>query len=193
LQEVSRVIGALGLSTSLEEQAAVVFRRAQSEDLLRGRSIEGVATASVHAACRCAGLPRSVEEVGAVARVTTDRVRNAYGVLNEELGLPTAPQTPREFVPKYASALELGSHIRKRALELANLAVDSGVANGRQPSGVAAACLYQAAQERGHARTQAELADLADIAPVTLRVRWTELRDSLQQEPDVGADRVEGC
>jgi transcription initiation factor TFIIB len=192
LREVSRVVGALGLTDALDEQAAVIFRRAQDEDLLLGRSIEGVAAASVHAACRCAGLPRTIDEVEAVARVKADRVRNAYRVLNDELGLPTVPQTPRDFVPKFASALGVGARLRKRALDLADLAVETGVANGRQPSGIAAACLYQATRERGHTRTQADLAEVADVTPVTLRLGWHDLRDALQAT-EARADTAEGC
>jgi transcription initiation factor TFIIB len=175
LQEVSRLVGALGIGESREEQAAVIFRQAQSEDLLRGRSIEGIAAASVHAACRCAGLPRSIDEVGNRARVSSERVRSAYQVLNEELGLPAVPQTPSDFVPKHASALDVGDRIRKRALDLAEIAVETGVANGRQPSGIAAACLYQAAREYGPSRTQKQVAEVADVTVVTVRVGWQEL------------------
>jgi transcription initiation factor TFIIB len=193
LQEISRIVGMLDLTESLEEQAAVVFRRAQAEDLLRGRSIEGVAAASVHAACRCTGLPRSIDEVGAVARVTTERVRNAYSVLNDELGLPAVPQTPRDFVPKFASELGVGARIRKRALDLAELAVETGVANGRKPSGIAAVCLYHATRERGHDWTQAEVAAVADITPVTLRGGWQDLCEVLHEADTPRADTAEGC
>jgi transcription initiation factor TFIIB len=176
LQEVSRLVGALGLGDSLDEQAAVIFRRAQDEHLLPGRSIEAVAAGSVHAAARCAGLPRSVAEVGAVARVAQSRVRNAYRVLNDELGLPTPPPTPTDFVPRYASELDVTTDVRKRAHDLAARAVEAGIANGRQPSGVAAACLYYASRELGQSRTQAAVADVADVCPVTVRARWRELR-----------------
>ena len=178
------MVGALDLTDSLAEQAATIFRRAQDEELLRGRSIEGIAAASVHGACRCIGLPRSIDEVGEVARVTTERVRSAYGVLNEELGLPAVPQTPRDFVPKYASALDIDTRVQKRALDLADYAVETGVANGRQPSGVAAACLYHAARERGADRTQATVADVADVTPATLRHQWKALCEELHRSTD---------
>lgn len=184
LQEVSRMIGALDLTDSLEEQAATMFRRAQDDDLLVGRSVEEMAAASVHAACRCAGLPRSIAEVGAVARVASARVRSAYKVLNEELGLPAVPPTPREFVLKYASALDVDGRVRKRALDLADHAVETGVANGRRPSGIAAACLYHAAREHGQTRRQVDVAETAGVSSVTLRARWKELREGLRTSTD---------
>lgn len=187
-REVARLTGALGLGRSLEEQAAIIFRQAQDTNLLLGRSIEAVAAGSVHAACRCAGLPRSLDEVAAIARVDADRVSNAYRVLNDELRLPTTPQTPREFIPRYASELDVSDQVRKRALDLADRAIETGVANGRQPSGVAAACLYHAGREAGCARTQADLAEVAAVSVVTVRTGWKALCRAL----DAGDSVVDG-
>jgi transcription initiation factor TFIIB len=178
-QEVGRLSGALGLGGSLEERAAMCFRRAQADDLLRGRSIESMAAGSVYAACRCAGLPRSADEIGAVARVGTSKVLHAYRVLNDGLNLPAPPQTPRDFVPRYAADLDVDTRVRKRALDLAERAIETGVANGRKPSGVAAACLYQASREVGPARTQAAVADVAGVTPVTVRTGWKALLDAI--------------
>jgi len=47
LGEVRRLTNALDLSDTLRDQACRLFRSAQNEDLLRGRSIEAIAAASV--------------------------------------------------------------------------------------------------------------------------------------------------
>ena len=70
--------------------------------------------ASVYAACRCYGLPRTHEEVGAMSTVGPERVQNAYGVLNRELELPTVPMEPPEYVPSVTSALDLSAATRER-------------------------------------------------------------------------------
>jgi len=77
----------LELSDSIRDQACQLFRSAQNEDLLRGRSIEAIATASVYGACRCNDRPVILDEVADSARVELSRVRNAYKTLNTELGL----------------------------------------------------------------------------------------------------------
>jgi len=46
---------------NVRETASVIYRRALDENLLPGRSIEGVSTASVYAAARQAGVPRSLD------------------------------------------------------------------------------------------------------------------------------------
>ncbi|WP_394326266.1 transcription initiation factor IIB, partial [Haloferax profundi] len=60
LGEVDRMGSALGLPKHVREMASVIYRRALNDDLLPGRSIEGVATASVYAAARQASVPRSL-------------------------------------------------------------------------------------------------------------------------------------
>jgi len=91
LGEVRRIVSALELSEAIRDQACQLFRSAQNEDLLRGRSIEAIAAASVYGACRCNGLSRLLDEVSEMARVEESRVANAYKTLNEELGLPLSP------------------------------------------------------------------------------------------------------
>ena len=183
--EVRRIVSALDLPRSLRDQACRLYRTAAGEDLIRGRSIEAMAAASVYAACRCAGLPRTLEEIGATAAVDHKRVRNAYAVLNRELELPTVPMEPPEYVPRVTSTLELSAATRQRAAELAGQAVRTGVANGCNPAGVAAGCVYQAARERDERVTQAALADAAEVTPMTIRARWNELQTVL----DGGGDQ----
>ena len=59
LGEIDRMASGLGVPDATREMASVIYRRALSEDLLRGRSIEAVATAALYAACRQEHIPRS--------------------------------------------------------------------------------------------------------------------------------------
>ncbi|MFC6863361.1 transcription initiation factor IIB family protein [Halomicroarcula sp. GCM10025817] len=175
--EIRRIVGSLDLSDAIRDRACVLFESAQEADLLRGRSLEGFAAAGVYATCRTEGLARTVEELCAVARADESELRAAYDALNRELGLPTGPIDPREYVPRFATELELPTTVRKRAEELVDEARDRGLVAGRNPAGVAAACLYTAAGERDVDLTQAEAADVADVTPVTLRGTYTGLQD----------------
>jgi Transcription initiation factor TFIIIB, Brf1 subunit/Transcription initiation factor TFIIB len=69
LGEVDRMASAQGLPDNVRETASVIYRRALEEDLLPGRSIEGVSTACVYAAARMAGVPRSLDQIAEVSRV----------------------------------------------------------------------------------------------------------------------------
>ncbi|MFB6304506.1 MAG: transcription initiation factor IIB family protein [Haloferacaceae archaeon] len=175
--EIRRLTGRLSLPDRVRDGACSLFRSAQEADLLRGRSLEGFAAAGVYAACRVHDIARTREEVADAAKASQAELRAAYDALNRELGLPTGPVDPGEYVPRFASELDVGADVERRARELAREAVESGVATGRDPSGVAAACLYTAAGDVGAELTQAAAAEVADVTPVTVRNTYTDLRD----------------
>jgi len=67
LSEVARITADLELADSLQQQASSLFRTAQENDLLVGRSVESIAAASVYATCRLNEATRTLNEVAAVA------------------------------------------------------------------------------------------------------------------------------
>ena len=179
--EIARIVSALGLGQDLREQAATLFRSAQDASLLPGRSIEAMATACVYAACRCAKQPRTFDEVSRISRVQSHRIRNAYSVLNRELGLPVPPQQPVAFVPKLASEVNASAETRHEASELAERAAKTGRSSGRNPAGVAAACIEIAATDSVDEITQEELAAAADVCSATVRSNRDTLKKQLRE------------
>jgi transcription initiation factor TFIIB len=182
LGEVRRLASALDLSDSVRDQACQLFRSAQNEDLLRGRSIEAIAAASVYGACRCNGLSRLLGEVSEMARVAESRITNAYKTLNEELGLPAEPVSPSMFVPRLASDLECPDKIRQRARTLAEQAEERGVTTGVHPAGFAAACLYKAGREEGRWLTQSDVAESGNVTPTTVRTHHQTLEEQVARQ-----------
>ena len=175
--EIRRLTGVLSLPERIRDHACSLFRSAQSEDLLCGRSLEGFAAACVYAACRVAKVSRTVEEVADVAKASENEQAAAYDAINRELGLPVGPIDPAEYVPRFASRLDLSGEVERRAREYVAAAVEDGITVGRNPSGVAAACLYTAGRDVGVGLTQREAADVAGVTPVTLRSTYQALSD----------------
>jgi transcription initiation factor TFIIB len=175
--EIRRLIGQLELPEDLRERACVLFESAQESDLLPGRSIEGFAAAAVYAVCRTASVSRTLGEIVAVASADEGELKAAYGALNRELDLPTGPISPVEYLARFASKLDVPTAIERRARRLATDAHESGLTAGRNPSGVAGACLYTAARRAGHELTQQEVGDVAGVSAVTIRKTYQDLRD----------------
>lgn len=175
--EISRLTGQLELPEALEQRSCVLFESAQDADLLRGRSIEGFAAACVYAVCRTDSVSRTLVEVISLAAADESELKTAYDALNRELGLPTGPIDPREYLARFASKLDLPRQVERRSRELASEAQESGTVTGRNPSGVAAACLYTAAEELGYDLTQATAARVANVSAVTIRSTYHEIRE----------------
>ncbi|WP_331232666.1 transcription initiation factor IIB [Natronorarus salvus] len=185
LGEIDRMASALGLPENVRETASVIYRRALEEDLLPGRSIEGVATAALYAAARQAGTPRSLDEIEAVSRIDRMELTRTYRYVVRQLGLEVKPADPESYVPRFASELDLSDEAEHRARELLRDAKQAGVHSGKSPVGLAAASVYAAALLTNEKVTQAEVSDVANISEVTIRNRYKELLEA--DEADAGS------
>ncbi len=181
LGEIDRMASALGLPENVRETASVIYRRALEEDLLPGRSIEGVATASLYAAARQAGNPRSLDEIERVSRVDRMELTRTYRYIIRELGLEVKPADPKSYIPRFTSELDLSDEVERQARELLDAAKGTEVMSGKSPVGLAAAAIYAASLLTNEKVTQSQVSDVADISEVTIRNRYHELLD-LQAE-----------
>ncbi|ELZ86629.1 transcription initiation factor TFB [Haloferax elongans ATCC BAA-1513] len=174
LSEVDRMASALGVPRSVREVASVIYRRALDEDLIRGRSIEGVATACLYAACRKEGIPRSLEEIAEVSRVERKEIGRTYRYVSQELGLEMRPVDPKKYVPRFSSELDLSKEVQSKANEIIETTAEQGLLSGKSPTGYAAAAIYAASLLCNEKKTQREVADVAQVTEVTIRNRYQE-------------------
>ncbi|USZ68458.1 transcription initiation factor IIB [Halorussus salilacus] len=178
LGEIDRMASALGLPDNVRETASVIYRRALDEDLLPGRSIEGVATSALYAAARQAGTPRSLDEISNVSRVEKDEIARTYRYVVRELGLQIQPADPKSYVPRFVSDLGVSEEVERRARDLLDTATEKGIHSGKSPVGLAAAAVYAAALLSNEKVTQSEVSDVSDISEVTIRNRYHELLEA---------------
>lgn len=175
LGEISRMAAALDISKSNAETASVIYRRALEDDLLPGRSIEGMATASLYAAARQGDVPLSLDDFAVVSRVERRRIQRAYRYITSELAIGIAPTDPTQFVPRFVSELDLSDESERQARGLLDAAKRHNVHSGKSPVALAAAAVYAAATLSNEPVTQERVGTVARVAPVTIRKRYTEL------------------
>lgn len=174
LSEIDRMASALGVPRSVREVASVLYRRALKMDLIRGRSIEGVATAALYAACRREGIPRSLEEVSAVSRVERKEIGRTYRYVSQELGLEMEPVNPKQYVPRYCAELGVSNEVEIKAKEIIDRTAEQGLLSGKSPTGFAAAAIYTSSLLCRENQTQKEVAEVAQVTEVTIRNRYQE-------------------
>lgn len=180
LSEVDRMASALGVPRSVREVASVIYRRTLSQDLIRGRSIEGVATAALYAACRKEGIPRSLNEVAQVSRVERKEIGRTYRYISQELGLAMEPVDPVKYVPRFTSELDLSEEVEAKATEIIHTTAEQGLLSGKSPTGYAAAAIYAASLLCRERKTQREVAAVAQVTEVTIRNRYQEQIEALE-------------
>lgn len=182
LSELDRMASALGLSRNVRETAAVVYRKAVDMNLIRGRSIEGVAASALYAACRQCSVPRTLDEIAEVSRVSRKEIGRTYRFISRELGLKLMPTSPIDYIPRFCSGLNLQGEVQSKGVEILRQAAEKELTSGRGPTGVAAAAIYIASILCGDRRTQREVAEVAGVTEVTIRNRYKELAEQLDIE-----------
>ncbi|SEP02195.1 transcription initiation factor TFIIB [Halogranum amylolyticum] len=180
LGEIERMGSALGLPDAVRETASVIYRRALAEDLLPGRSIEGVATAALYAAARQEDVPRSLDEIQHVSRVEKREFTRAYRYIVRELTLTVQPADPAQYLPRFISELNVDDAVEHRARTLLEDGKREGVHSGKSPVGLAAAAIYAGGLLANAELTQDEVSEVADISAVTIRNRYRELLKASQ-------------
>ncbi|MGB9577411.1 MAG: transcription initiation factor IIB, partial [Candidatus Norongarragalinales archaeon] len=179
LTELNRVASHLGLSESIREACALLYRKCVEKGLIRGRQIESVVSAVIYAVCRQYGIPRTLDEISAVAEIPKKEIGRTYRLIAQELELKVPLTNPRFYIARFITALKLSGETQKQAQEILDKAIKRGLISGRGPMGVAAATVYIASVVTGERRTQKEVADVAGVTEVTIRNRYRELKKAL--------------
>ncbi|UCF11980.1 MAG: transcription initiation factor IIB [Thermoplasmatales archaeon] len=179
LSNLDRMSSGMGLPRTVRETAAMIYRKAVSKNLIRGRSMEGVAAAALYAACRQCHVPRTLDEIGHMAHMSRKDIGRNYRYIVRELGLKLMPTSPQDYIPRFCSELTLSGDVQAKTLEILKEATEQELTSGRGPTGIAAASLYIASVLCGERKTQREIAETAGVTEVTIRNRYKELAEKL--------------
>ena len=149
LSELKRVSSYLKLSKSVEEESARIYTLAVQRGLVRGRSMESVVAGALYAACRRHDVPRTLDELSEASGIERKEIGRTYRFVTRELQVKILPSNPADYIPRFASALDLSPKTQSRAVEILEQAHKAGLTSGRGPTGIAAASLYVSALLHG--------------------------------------------
>ena len=179
LNELNRLASKIGLHRQVREEAAMLYRRAVQDNLVRGRSVEGVAAAALYGACRRCEVPRTLTEITEASRASKKEVGRTYRYISRELKLNLQPASPSVYIVRFCRELELPGDVENTAISILNQAIAAELTSGRGPTGVAAAAIYIASVVHDQRKTQKTIADTVGVTEVTIRNRYKELAKNL--------------
>jgi transcription initiation factor TFIIB len=179
LSELDRISSAIGLPKNIRETTALIYRKAVTRGLVRGRSMESVVAAALYAACRKHNVPRTLDEIAEGSGVKKREVGRTYRFITRELGIKLLPTSPIDYISRFSSELKLSPNTQERAIAILKSAQTKDLISGRGPTGVAAASIYVASTLENEKRTQREVAEVAGVTEVTIRNRYKELIEEL--------------
>ena len=176
---LSRIKDRLGLPNHVTEKAAYTYRKAQERGLIRGDTIGSVLAASIYVAARQSGVLRTLDDISEISDIKPGEVARSYRRIISELDINVPLIDPRKYIVKVANNLKFDEKIKRKALELMELAQKKNLVVGKDPISMAASIIYLVNLSERKPRTQAEIAKAAGVTEVTVRNRSKELRKKL--------------
>jgi len=185
LSELTKVSYKLNLPRNVLETASAIYRRCIRQRLIRGRSIQGVAVASLYLACRQCSVIRTLEEVSKAAHISKKEGGRNYRFLLRKMQTKVPLVDPKNYVSKFVNHLALSGDTENIALKILDQAIEMRLTSGRGPGGIAAAVTYIASVLTDERRTQGKIARAAHVTEVTIRNRYKELTQRLDIRVDI--------
>lgn len=179
LSQIDRKCSNLGLPRNVRENASLIYRRALENRLIMGRTVEGVVSASIYIACRECSIPRTLDEIAEESRASRKDIGRIHRSLARELKIKLTPTSAADYIPRFATELELSNESQVKAIKIAEESKNEGLTNGKGPSGIAAAALYIASLMVNERKSQRDIAEVAGVTEVTLRNRYKEMSENL--------------
>jgi len=174
----------LNIPEYIAETAWKIYSIVAKKKLTMGRSINGFISGSLYAAIRVHDFPRLLDEICEASLTPRRTVHRSLAMIIQEvlpeLNLRYQPITAESLVFRFGNELDLPIKIQKNAINMLRDASKNGLKRtGKDPKGLAAACIYIAAKNGCIRKTQSRVAEVAKITEVTLRSRAKQIKSKL--------------
>jgi transcription initiation factor TFIIB len=168
-QDLDRLRSILSLSDVIVEKTAYIYRRAQEQGLIRGRTMRAVLGAAIYIVQREMGISGTLDDIINATNTKEKDLARAYRILLRELDLKVPMIDPIKCVARIANKVNVSERTKRKAMNMIQNIVNSGLAAGKDPMGIAASVLYISCIHSDEPRSQAAIAEAAGVSEVTLR------------------------
>ena len=183
MSELDRLSDKLYTHGPIKENAAVIYRKALDNDLVRGRSIAAIAAAALYAACRNSETPRTLREIAEASLLKEKEVASCYRLLLRGLDIRMPIADPIIYISRIGERVGITGQTQGLAIKILREAKKRRIASGKDPKGLAATALYIACLQSNQKKTQKDIAEAAGVTDVTIRNRYKALKRQLGLEP----------
>src|ERR671922_1599463 len=179
--ELDRLRDILRLSDAIVEKTAYIYRRAQEQGLVRGRTMRAVLGAAIYIVQREMGISGTREDIIKATSTKEKDLARAYRIILRELDLKVPMLDPIKCISRVANKANISERTKRRAMDMTHNVIKNGLAAGKNPMGLAASLLYLACVSRGELKSQAPIAGAAGVSEETLRKNQRIIIGILQQ------------
>ena len=159
----------LNIPDHVVERAAIIYRKAVSAKLTRGRTISSILTASLYIACRESGTPRTLLELSTAANIDKKILYRDLATIAKKFNIQLEQYDISSFVVKISNNLKLTERTKRIALDILLYMQENILTAGSRPMALAAGLVYTASLLTGENLTLDTFVRHTGISGVTLR------------------------
>jgi len=178
ITEIKRICGNLNLPEYVKKEVLKLYKEALKKDILKGRSILGMATACIYYICREVNIPITFQDIINEASISDKSLRRCYKILFNSLNLKPSIINPVLLIPRFINELGLDIIIEKEAINILKSYLCKNTVSGINPIGLCGGAIYLATKYRRIKVSQKRISDVIGVTEVTLRARYKELLKS---------------
>jgi transcription initiation factor TFIIB len=165
----------LNLTYAIIENAAQIYKKAQLDGIVRGRTISSSVAASLYMACRQAFVSRTLEEIAQAANVKRKLVAREYRAIVFRLELKIPRIDYYHCIEKIGARLSVPEKILRQAMRVIEKIVNEGL----DPMGMAGSVLYICMCMHRMEIKQRDIAAASESTEVTIRNTAKTLKKNL--------------
>jgi transcription initiation factor TFIIB len=166
----------LGLSDAIIEKTAYIYRKAQENGMVRGRTINSVLAASLYIACRELEVSRTLKDIAAISNIKRKELARMYRLMFFKLDVKIPMVDPLKCIAKISNKINLSEKTKRQAISIMNDVTKKEISAGKDPMGIAATVLYLSCLKTDEYRSQIDIASAAGVTEVTIRNRFKDLK-----------------
>lgn len=183
-RDISNMCDQFSLPKTISDIAKQLYKRAEEEKLLRGKTLNAVIAACIFIACRQAHVPRTFKEICHLTRVPKKTIGQCYKAIeqhfnlsqkSEEKGstqsaLVTPGTEPENLLARYCNHLDLPPNFQRVCADVIGLAREHGIAAGRSPVSIAGGAIYFVCHLLGHPKSSKDISVVAGTSEGTIKL-----------------------
>ena len=174
-EEIERICNELKLGDNIKESALELFSSSSKVGIVRGRSSEKVAAASIYTACRMVNVPRTLDEVASRTSLNRNELSKLHRLITRKLKLQIHAAGTANFISRFSNKLGLPKIVEEEATKTIETLEANHYSHGISPNALLGATLYLACKKMKVRRSQLEIAKVVGTSEVTLRNRSKQI------------------
>jgi len=183
-RDISNMCDQFSLPKTISDIAKQLYKRAEEEKLLRGKSLNAVLAACIFIACRQAHVPRTFKEICHLTRVPKKTIGQCYKAMEQAFNLSqkvedkgatksslvTPGTEPESLLARYCNHLDLPPNFQRVCADIIGLAREYGIAAGRSPVSIAGGAIYFVCHLLGHPKPSKDISGVAGTSEGTIKL-----------------------